>query len=163
MAYNYEGCVDYRGDAAMALECARNLLEAKGFKVLPPAANQLWFTNPVSYLNTKKKPLLMVSKGCITATGSSLTLQAELGNLQALVKFLVLLVAVLAIPETAMVAVILVMVAKQPALLPICLLSIAPVPLVFLLMPRFQGRITARALDALLNEVAVVGGGRGSS
>jgi hypothetical protein len=156
MAYDYEGSVDFRGDGAKALEYARELLSARGFKVLPPAANQLWFTNPVSYLNTKKQPLLMVSKGCITATGSALTLQAELGNLRSLVKFLVMLVGVLAIPEAVIVAVIMVMVAKEPAMAWICLLSAVPIPLILFGVPKLQGFITARALDALLDEAAGV-------
>ncbi len=54
MSYEYEGSVDFRGDGIKALEYARELLSTRGFKVLPPAANQLWFTNPVSYLSTKK-------------------------------------------------------------------------------------------------------------
>ncbi len=157
MAYEYEGRVDFRGNPARALECAKNILDAKGFKVLPPAGNQLWFTNPVSYLNTKKQPLLMVSKGCLGATGSSLTLQAELGNMHALFKFLALLLGVMAIPETAIMAVVFVMVAKQPELLWICLLSVAPILFILFLVPKIQRRITSRALDALLNEAAAGG------
>ena len=157
MAYEYEGSVDYHGDGTKALEYARELLSARGFTVLPHAANQLWFTNSISYLNTKKQPLLMVSKGCITVTGSSLTMQAELGNLRSLVRFLVLLLGVMAIPETVIVAVIMVMVAKQPEMVWVCLLSVLPLPLILFGVPKFQGFITARALDAVLNEVAGAG------
>jgi hypothetical protein len=156
MAYDYEGSVEFRGDASRALECARDLLSAKGLNVLPLSGNQLHFENTGSYLNTKKQPLLMVSKGVITATGSALTVQAELGNLRALVKFLVLLITVMAIPETAMLAVILVMVAKQPELLPVCFLTLAPITFVLFLMPKLQRGVIGRALDALLNEVAGV-------
>jgi len=154
MVYEYEGSVDFRGETAAALERAGHLLIAAGFNALPPSGSQLWFTNPGSYLNTKNKPLMMVSKGSITATGSALSLHAELGNLQALVKFLILLVGVMAIPETAMLAVILVMVAKQPELLWVCLLSVVPIPFVWLAMPKIQGRATGRALDALLARIA---------
>lgn len=154
MAYDYENSVDFRGDTARAFELVGERLSGKGFKVLPPSGNQLHFENPGSYLNTKKQPLLMVSKGCITATGSSLTLQAELGNMHALFKFLALLLGVMAIPETAILAVVLVMVAKQPELLWVCLLSVAPIPFLLFLMPRIQGRVTSRALDALLAEAA---------
>ena len=157
MEYDYESSVDFRGDPVEAIERAKDLLSAKGFTVLPPAGNQLWFTNPGSYLNTKKNPLLMVSRGCLTATGPSLTLHAELGNLQGLVKFLALLLTVMAIPETAMLAVILVMVVKQPGMLWVCLLSVAPIPFVLLAVPKIQGGITSRALNALLNEVAGTG------
>ena len=156
MKYEYEGRVDYRGDTAGALERAKDLLNAKGFRVLPLAGNQLWFTNPVSYLNTKKQPLLMVSKGSITAAGAALTMQAELGNLRSLVKFLLLLLGVMAIPETVFVAVIMIMVAKQPEMVWICLVSMVPIPLILFGMPKLQGFITGRALDALLAEVAGV-------
>jgi hypothetical protein len=163
MAYDYEGSVDFSGDTARALEYAGNLLGAKGFRVLPPAGNQLWFTNPSSYLNTKKQPLLMVSKGCLAATGTSLTLQAELGNLQTLVKFLVLLLTVMAIPETVLIAAVMVMMVKQPELLWVCVTPIAPVPFILLFMPKIQGGITGRALDALLNEAAAAGGGESTT
>ena len=154
MNYEYENNVDFRGDPAKAMEAARERLEAMGFKVIPPAANQLHFVNPGSYLNTKKQPLLMVSRGSLTATGTALLLHAELDNLRQLVRFLALLVGVMAIPETALVAVLLAMVAKQPALLPLCLLSLLPIPIILFLMPRIQRRSTGRALDSLLAEAA---------
>ncbi len=84
-----------------------------------------------------------------------------MGNLRSQVKFLVLLITVMAIPETALVAGILVGMAKKPEMLWICLLSVVPIPLVLWVVPKFQGFITARALDALLNEVVGVEQPRG--
>jgi hypothetical protein len=86
-----------------------------------------------------------------------------LGNLRRLVKFLLLLLGVLAIPEVAIVAVIMIMVAKQPEMLWICLVSIVPIPVILFGMPKIQGFITARALDALLDEVAGVEQPRGQT
>jgi hypothetical protein len=163
MAYDHESSVDFQGNASGALDRAKDLLGAKGFKVLPSAGNQLWFTHPVVYMNAQRNPLSMVSKGCITATGSSLTLQAELGNLRALVKFLVLLLGVMALPEVAIVAVVAIMVAKQPVLLWLCPISVVPFPIILLAMPKIQGRITGRALDALLNDITAGDGGTAGS
>ena len=60
-------------------------------------------------------------------------------------------------PGYEIIGAVLVMVAKQPELLWVCLLSVAPIPFILFLMPKIQRRITSRALDALLAEAAQAG------
>ncbi len=158
MAYDYEGRMDFRGDTVRALEFARDVLVRRGLKVLPLSGNELHFENPAFVMSTKKDPLLMVSKGVITSTGSALSMQAELGNLRALVKFTALLILALTIPEVAVMAVVFVMVVKDPGLLWICLLTVAPLPFIMPLVSKVQRRKTSRALDALLCGAAEAGG-----
>jgi hypothetical protein len=168
--YDYEGSVDFLGDACRALECAKDLLVSNGMKVRPVTANQLYFENPASRFkmegqkpslltkcamharnelarDAKHQILLMVSKGVVTATGSALTMQAELSNAQVVVRFIIRL-TVLGIVATVLMAIGWILWIYG---LPVVAFSIA---LIFL--PNKQ-RGVSDELDALLAEAAGTG------
>ena len=157
MPYDYEGRVDFRGNAAKALEFAGEQLVAKGLNVLPLVGNQLHFEHAVSFLTCKKEPLRMVSKGIITVAGPVLTLRADLDNIRALKKLLVILLALMAVLEVALMAVVFDKGGKQPQLLLLCVLNIAALVIAPPLIAKFQKAITSRALGVLLNGAAKAG------
>ena len=150
MAGDYEGRAAFTGGRDAALARAGRLLTDAGFQVLPPAGNQLHFENPVSFLKTNKQPLLMVSRGSVSVIGQELVLNAEFGNLRALLKFLLVVIGVMTVVETVILSVVFVSAMKRPELMWVCALAILPVPVIFPAVRKAQTWATSRALGALL-------------
>jgi hypothetical protein len=154
MADDYEGRAAFTGDRDAALARTGRLLTDAGFQVFPPAGNQLHFENPVSFWKTNKQPLLMVSRGSVTAIGQELVLNAEFGNLRSLMKFLLIVIGAVAVVHTVAISVVLITVNKRPDLLWVSALTILPLPVIFPLVRRIQTWATSRALGALLARAA---------
>lgn len=154
MADDYEGRAAFTGDRDAALARAGRLLADAGYNPLPPTGNQVHFENPVSFLKTNKRPLLMVSRRSVTAIGQELLLNAEFGNLHALMKFLLIVIGVVAVVHTVAISVVLITVNKRPDLLWVCALTILPLPVVFSVVRKAQTWATSRALAALLARMA---------
>ena len=154
MADDYEGRAVFTGDRDAALARTGRLLADAGFQVLPPAGNQVFFENPVSFWKTNKQPLLMVSRGSVTVIGQELVLNAEFGNLRSVLKFLLIVIGVIAVVQTVALSVVFITVNKRPELLWVCALTILPLPVVFPVVRKTQGWATSRALEALLAKMA---------
>jgi hypothetical protein len=154
MDYNYEGRVGFDGDAAEVLERVRERLAARKFNASLTTANELQFENALPYPLLKTDPLYVVSRGCVTATKSSLTMRAELRYLRETTKYTLILFAVTVIPMTTLMAVTVSVMAKQAGPLLICAPLLAAAVLLVLSLQRLQRRGTSRALDALLREAA---------
>ena len=154
MDNDYEGRAVFTGDRDAALARAGRLLAGAGYRALPPAGNQVFFENPVSFLKTNKQPLLMVSRGSVTAIGQELVLNAEFGNLRSLMKFLLIVIGVVAVVHTVALSVVIVTVNKRPELLWVCALTILPLPVIFPIVRKAQTWATSRALGALLAKMA---------
>ncbi len=154
MADDYEGRAAFTGDRDAALARAGRLLADAGYNPLPPTGNQIHFENPVSFLKTNKQPLLMVSRGSVTAIGQELVLNAEFGNLNALMKFLLIVIGVMTMLETVVLSVVFVSAMKRPDLLWVCALVLLPLPVIFPVVRKAQTWATSRALGALLAKMA---------
>lgn len=154
MADDYEGRAAFTGDRDAALARTGRLLTDAGFQVFPPAGNQLHFENPVSFLKTNKRPLLMVSRGSVSVIGQELVLNAEFGNLRALLKFLIIVIGGVTLVEAVILSVVFVSVMKRPELLWVCALTILPLPVIFPVVRKAQAWATSRALGALLARAA---------
>jgi hypothetical protein len=162
MAYDYEGRVDFRGDPARALEFGRNVLVEKGLYVLPLCGNQMHFENAASYRTTNQDPLLMVSKGVVTTTGSALTIQAELGKLRSLLKVLASFMLAFVTPASAIMGILFVVKLHKPMgffwfwlLFPAAMLAVL-VPYIYAV----QKRRGASALRGFLESMAAAAGKR---
>lgn len=93
---DYEKSVELKGDPAKALEMAQGVFVQQGFRITETAEDGFEVSGP-GMTNNKQNPLLGASKVRATVIGRALSLQAELGGVRQMRKFLLCFIPGMAI------------------------------------------------------------------
>ncbi len=152
----HQRSVPVTGDAARAFDLAAVVLTSNGFRLERRDDRSLLATGR-GLASTKQNPLLGASRVELSRVGGELRLEAELGGLRTLVRFLV------AFPAGLAVAVLIAWLAADRQGGPIpwqVALALVPWAVLSPLMIRMTRRRTARALDDLLASLATEAGRR---
>ena len=155
---NHTQSLDFRGDLAAAFALAASTLTACGFKLVNKTARSLEFTGPGT-IHSQGSALLGASRITITGGGGRIELEAELGGHRRLMAVVGLVIAV-AIAQAVVFGTHILQSSQAidwVRMLPFVILSLVFGVVVGPLGGRFLRQRTTRALDTLLNNMAMSG------
>jgi hypothetical protein len=151
---DYENRTLIQGDPIKVLEAALNILVAMGFSIVKKEKYLLELSDPGLH-SSKQNPILGASKIIVSINGNELVVQAEYGGIRKLMKFITILIVVMAISFLIFFTFLF---GKQSD--NIVYISLAPFLPWIVLLPLmsniFQKRIK-KSLDTFVNNVLVVG------
>jgi hypothetical protein len=154
----HEASVTYNGDSRRVMQLAAESLTAAGMRIDSKTDSTLEFSGP-GLNSTNENPLLGISRARLSATGSTISIRADLGAVQRL--FRILLYMIVALDVVACVVLFLVLRGKMatPLVLTIAIAPVAPWIVLLPLMSGWMKRRTMRAIETLLNNLSVAARG----
>ena len=147
---DYKTSVPFTGSGTVAIEAARLQLSANGFKLDQPGKTQLIATGP-GMRSTDQDPILGVSHAKISVNAGSIELQAELGGVKFMQRFIFLFPPALG----GFLALTFFFMPEMPNFVP--LLAFAPIlPWLVIspLMAKWIKTRTIKAVDTLVHNMA---------
>ncbi len=156
----YDNQVSFDGNRLRAFDLAIAALTALGFRVVQKGATTLALEGP-GMTSTRQSPLTGASVIEIVAEGRRLGLQAELGGVRRMARFVLIFPIALGLLLGVLLLVVFSLTLRPGAGLPVVSLAVAGAVAPWLvlgpLMARWIRSRTTRALDALLDNLAAAG------
>jgi hypothetical protein len=153
---DYEASQAFHGDARKALDVAASVFAGAGFRIDSRTPSSL-LASRTALAGSKQDPLCGASRAEVHATGSAISLKADLGEVRKLMKFLTILIGTMAV-TLAVILGILVFHRGQPPGVLFSLLAFAPWVVLLPVMNKLFKSRTRRALDTLLHNTIALGG-----
>jgi len=154
----FEDKLDFNGDAASAFDIALRTLLPLGFEIESQGSSHLTVKSP-GMNSTRQNPLQGISYADFTIEHSSLQVRAELGGVDRLQRFLVLLLLGVGMFDSLVFLGLwyfLDELRAHPWFLVIPLIIFLPWTIISPLLARWVGKRTRNALNALLSSMAVL-------
>jgi len=154
----YAKTVEFDGDKAEALKICTNTLLPHGFRITGSSDTSLEADGPAYMMVKGQDPMVGVSKISVAVRSREIEVTAELGGIDKVIKFMIVLIVGLAVFFVILFGIIFGVV-QQQGFGKVLLLSLAPFipwPVVIPLMAVFFKARTCRALDALVHNMVVL-------
>lgn len=156
----YSKTVPFTGKAAKALEVARATFLPQGFQIVASTDYELRVTGP-GLNSTKENPLKGITEASIIIrpSASAIEMKATLGGVEKMKKFLIFFPLGLALFFLIVFGALTLTLPtlRNPIFLLIPLLALSPWLFLSPWMSRMIGTRTVRAIDTLLNNMAILG------
>jgi hypothetical protein len=153
---SYEKSVPFSGNAGKAFEVARNTFLPLGFTIVENTDDYMELTGPKIPYTEGQNPLADFSRVSISAENNELTIEAEVRDVRKSIKFLIGFFII--IGTVVLFVAFRSVFRNNPKFSPFYLLLVfAPWPVVLPLMGRAMKSRVSKSLDALLNNMAVLG------
>ena len=146
----YETEVPYRGDPQKAARTARELLAQNSFRITPLDARSFEAAGP-GMNSTEQNPLRGASLLTFQATSSHLTVQADLGGVRSIGRFLVILISSLGLLFFILFSYLFGLKRGLLSLIPL-----SPWPFLGPLLVHMQKKRTQKAIDTFLHNVTAM-------
>ncbi|MHC4944430.1 MAG: hypothetical protein ACYTG7_15550 [Planctomycetota bacterium] len=150
---DHQASIRFSGDPAKALETARSVLALNGFKVSSQGEGTILAEGP-GLKSTRQNPLLGMTRAQITVRQSSIDLEAELGGVRFMQRFIVIFPPALVL-FLALVFYLVPMKGETPSYL--WLYMILPWIVIGPLIAKIMKRSTVKAIETLLHNMSASG------
>src|SRR5947207_14589734 len=152
----YEKTLPFNGNLDEAMKLATATLTVSGFRIQSRTSDSLEFIGPPMN-SSNGPPLIGASRVMLRTSSGSLSLAAELGGARRMIRMMLFLIVgltiLLDIPMTALAAL-----HKAPWWIPLVGLAwLVPWVIILPIISRISRQRTIRALDALLQNLTVIG------
>ncbi len=152
---SYEKTISFNGNVNKAFEVARTTLMPHGFTIVENADDYMELTGPNTLPTKGQDPIYGISKVAISVENNELSIQAEFGGVWKAVKYLVVFMIGMFLLFLVLFGVIL---RNHQKVWPYQLFAIlAPLPVVVPVMGLVMKSRASKSLDALLNNMAILG------
>lgn len=163
MAMQHSATMPFQGDVEKAFGLAEPALTALGFRVDHRTATELVMTGP-GMNNSNQSPLVGASRIQVTKGNRELSLDADLGGVQTMSRFVMLFPPALTLVIAFVLIVVFLLVKGPGRWLYTILLAAIPIELVWLIIGSYMARRfrrqTCAAMDTLLANMVAVGEAR---
>ena len=152
---SYERTIPFNGNAGKAFEVARNTLLPHGFTIVEIADDYMELTSPNTLMTKGQDPIYGISKVSISAENNELSIEAEFGGVRKSIKYLIIFIIGMAASFLVFFAAVF---QNNKNYSPYLLLMVfAPWPVLIPVMSRAMKSRASKSLDALLNNMSIVG------
>jgi hypothetical protein len=150
----HQSSVTFAGNPTPVMQRAFDALTTAGMRIDSRTDTTLQFTGP-GLNSTNEDPLRGISRGRLSVTGRTITLDAELGAVQRLFRILLIMIVVMDVVACVVLYFALRGKLATPVVLTIAVAPVAPWVFLLPLMSGWMKRRTSRAIDTLLNNLSV--------